>query len=144
MDIAATYKEKWRRWFVHGKLRFIGKPIYNSLVAAELLIECAVDGLYFRQQTADHPVVNEQLTVLIKTFERPKVLRRLLISIRRQYPDLKIVVVDDSRQPIDIEGVRTIPMPFDSGVSAGRNEGLKHIDTRYTLVLDDDFVFYRY
>jgi hypothetical protein len=85
-----------------------------------------------------------QLTALIKTFERPRILRRLVASIKRLYPALRIVVVDDSREPSPIVGVETIVMPYDSGISAGRNEGLRHVTTPYVLVLDDDFIFYRH
>ena len=35
-------------------------------------------------------------TALIKTFNRPPVLFHLLKSIRTHYPDLPIIVVDDS------------------------------------------------
>ena len=85
----------------------------------------------------------QQVTALVKTFERPRVLRRLVASIRRLYPGLRIVVVDDSREPTRLDEVETIAMPYDSGISAGRNEGLKRVTTPYVLVLDDDFVFYR-
>jgi glycosyltransferase involved in cell wall biosynthesis len=86
--------------------------------------------------------VAARVTVLIKTFERPCVLERLVESIKRLYPSLQIVVVDDSRVPTTTPGVRTITMPYDSGVASGRNEGLKHVETPYVLVLDDDFVFF--
>jgi hypothetical protein len=35
-------------------------------------------------------------------------------------------------------------MPFASGVGAGRSELLRRARTRFVLVLDDDFVFYRH
>jgi len=85
-----------------------------------------------------------QLTALVKTFERPRIVRRLVASIQRLYPELGIVVVDDSRKPTHLAGVNTIAMPYDSGIAAGRNEGLRHVTTPYVLVLDDDFVFYRH
>ena len=46
--------------------------------------------------------------------------------------------------PKRFPGVHTIVIPYDSGVSAGRSEALRHVTTKYVLVLDDDFVFYRY
>jgi glycosyltransferase involved in cell wall biosynthesis len=85
-----------------------------------------------------------QLTALVKTFERPRVLRRLVASIGRLYPELHVIVVDDSREPTHLPGVQTIVMPYDSGISAGRNEGLRHVRTPYVLLLDDDFVFCRH
>lgn len=84
-----------------------------------------------------------QLTAVIKTFERPRELRRLVRSIKRLYPDVAIVVADDSRRPSIIDGVETIHLPFSSGVSAGRNAALRCVKTPYFLLLDDDFVFTR-
>jgi hypothetical protein len=64
--------------------------------------------------------------------------------MKRHYPDLPIVVVDDSREPTSVPGAQLVEMPYDSGVAAGRNEGLRHVATPYVLVLDDDFIFYRH
>lgn len=59
------------------------------------------------------------------------------------YPRLRIIVVDDSRRPTDAEGVETVVLPYDSGVSAGRREGLRRVSTKYVINLDDDYIFYR-
>jgi hypothetical protein len=87
------------------------------------------------------------LTVVVKTFQRPDALRRLLASIRRFSPSLPVYVVDDSDQPLDPvpEGVtRYWHLPFNSlGVSAGRNFGLQQVETEYVLFCDDDMVFER-
>jgi glycosyltransferase involved in cell wall biosynthesis len=50
-------------------------------------------------------------------------------------------VADDSRVPGEIEGVHTIAMPYNTGISMGRNRALQETDTSYFLLLDDDFVF---
>jgi glycosyltransferase involved in cell wall biosynthesis len=139
-----TSKIHWQRWLVYGKPRVIGKPLYAFIIAAELAAERGLDALHPRRRPNDRSLVAENLTAIVKTFERPKVVKRLIASIKRQYPELKIIVVDDSRQPIEIDGVQMVALPFDSGVSAGRNEGLRHVSTRYVLNLDDDFVFYRH
>src|SRR5206468_3533420 len=94
------------------------------------------------RQAVEERLVRE-LTALVKTFERPPILRRLVSSIKRLYPALRVVIVDDSRKPSRLPGTETIVMPYDSGISAGRNEGLKHVTTPYVLVLDDDFIFFR-
>jgi len=122
-----------------GKLRFIGRPLYNGLIGAELAC------LKIRERNFSFgktPLVNEQLTAIVKTFERPDTLRRLVKSVQRLYPDMRIVVVDDSRNPSNLPGVETIVMPYDSGVSAGRQKALDAVDTPYVLLLDDDFIFY--
>lgn len=91
--------------------------------------------------------VERDVTVLVKTFERPDELRRLVRSIRRFYPRIGILVVDDSQQPLEPvpEGItRYLHLPFDSlGVSAGRNLGLREVRTPFVLFCDDDMVFGR-
>src|SRR5690606_3431510 len=52
-------------------------------------------------------------------------------------------VADDSREPCRLPGVEVVALPFDSGVSAGRQAALDRVRTRYTWLLDDDFVVYR-
>lgn len=123
-----------------GKLRFIGKPLYQVLIGLELRFVRLLD----RQSTLeDTPLVNSELTAVIKTFERPKTLKRLVESIKRTYPDMKVIVVDDSKEPSNLKGVETILMPYNSGISAGRNRALERVETKYVLFLDDDFIFYR-
>jgi (N-acetylneuraminyl)-galactosylglucosylceramide N-acetylgalactosaminyltransferase len=57
------------------------------------------------------------------------------------YPDLRIIVADDSREDHNIRGVEHLRMPYDSGVSAGRNLALSLVETPFVVTLDDDFVF---
>jgi glycosyltransferase involved in cell wall biosynthesis len=57
---------------------------------------------------------------------------------------MQIVVADDSRRPAQLDGVTTVELPFNSGISTGRNEGLKHVTTPYVLLMDDDFVLWRH
>ena len=94
-------------------------------VSIELGLARVVDAL----DTAADDGRCEQMTVLIKTFERPAVFRRLVQSIRRLYPSLPIVVADDSREPIRLSGVETVSLPYDSGIAAGRNAGLDRATT---------------
>ncbi len=91
--------------------------------------------------------VERELTVVVKTFQRPECLLRLVSSIRRLYPEVAVHVVDDSEQPLDPvpAGItRYAHEPFNSlGVSAGRNLGLRGVETEYVLFCDDDMVFER-
>ena len=91
--------------------------------------------------------VERELSVVVKTFQRPGALKRLVASIRRFYPAIAVLVVDDSEQPLDPDpdGVtRYWHLPFGSlGVSAGRNYGLQRVETEHALVCDDDMVFGR-
>lgn len=65
------------------------------------------------------------ITILIKTFLRPNVVKRLLASIEKYYPDVKVIVLDD---------------PDDMGVSEGRNRLVDMCETEYCLILDDDCI----
>ena len=111
------------------------------LVRVQLVAEKLLDALLSRPVQAPELA---DVTAVIKTFERPAKLRRLVNSIRRHYPNLTVIVVDDSEAPIRLPGVETVVLPYDSGVSAGRNAGLARVHTNYILMLDDDFVFNRH
>ena len=122
-----------------GKLRRIGKPLYEGLIASQLW------WLRWNERKLpafDAPLVDEKLTAIIKTFERPETVARLLKSLRRFYPNMRVIVVDDSAKPIERAGVQNIHLPYDSGVSAGRQKALEAVQTPYVLLLDDDFIFY--
>lgn len=111
------------------------RPAYDALIRALIWAHRQHDRLVAR----DEGDVS-RVTALIKTFERPYAVKRLVHSLQRVYPTLRIVVVDDSRRPTLLEGVHHVHLPFDSGASAGRNRGLDEIITPYFLLLDDDFV----
>lgn len=146
MKVYQLARKRLYRELVQGKLHWAGKPVYEWVVGSELMVQRGIDCLSKRPSPSpkDLSLVNEQLTAVIKTFERPHILKRLVASIRRMYPDLHLIVVDDSKRPLELEGVELITLPYDSGVSAGKNAGLEQVKTPYVLMLDDDFIFYRH
>lgn len=84
------------------------------------------------------------ITILITTCNRPGAFFNCLESIRKYYPTIEVVVADCSEfamegfeQP-NTKFVRTPPM---CGVSKNRNLALEHIKTKYTVLVEDDFVF---
>ncbi|WP_417360028.1 MULTISPECIES: glycosyltransferase family 2 protein [Gammaproteobacteria] len=85
------------------------------------------------------------VTFLIKCFERRSCVKRLVTSIRKYYPNTKIIIVDDSAEAVDFfeqyADVEYIHTKFDIGLSAGRNLGLSRVSTPYFFLLDDDVVF---
>jgi glycosyltransferase involved in cell wall biosynthesis len=125
-----------------GKLSPWLKPIHTSLIALELAAQRSLDKVLPHEATT--PILNEKVTLLVKTFMRPTIIQRLVTSIRNFYPHVPIIVVDDSQSPQTIPGVDTIFLAYDSGISVGRAEGLRHVHTPYVLLLDDDCVFYRH
>ncbi|KAM5274611.1 beta-1,4 N-acetylgalactosaminyltransferase 2 [Ctenodactylus gundi] len=83
------------------------------------------------------------VTIATKTFLRPHKLRILIQSIRKFYPDLTVIVADDSDKPMKIEDqyVEYYTMPFGKGWFAGRNLAISQVTTKYVLWVDDDFLF---
>jgi len=110
--------------------------VFRGLVTGELAAARAMGA-------ARDSSIDGEITAVVKTFERPAIIARLIASLRAMYPTMPVIVVDDSRAPKPIAGVETIILPFDSGVSAGRQAGLAAVKTPYVLVIDDDFIFYR-
>ena len=82
-----------------------------------------------------------EVTLIIKTFERPAHLRRLVESIRKYYPDIYIIIADDSEKHDPIRNTEYHVLPFDTGLSAGRNFLVSMVRTKYFILLDDDFYF---
>lgn len=82
-------------------------------------------------------------TFIVKSFERPDALAKLIASLRKYYPKERVIVADDSKDmvPPYSPEYHTIRMPFDSGLSAGRNAALAQVKTPYFILLDDDFIF---
>ena len=88
--------------------------------------------------------LSRKLTVVVKTFERPDMVRRAVKSLRKLHPLIPMIVADDSRNPItfDEDPITTcLQLPFDSGISYGRNRALEKVETPYYLLIDDDHCF---
>ena len=123
-----------------GKLRPVFRGLYRSLSNSQLGFERLADMMNGAPNS--DPLLGE-ITAVIKTFERPDKLGVLLKSIKRLYPTLHVIVVDDSEKPIQIDGVENIHLSYDRGVSEGRQAGLDAVKTKYVLNLDDDYIFTR-
>lgn len=123
-----------------------GAPLRGSYRLAENGQIAVVRGLdrvrHGRPTGAERADVARRVTMAVKTFERPDVLRRCLTSARTVF-DGQIVVADDSRRPVTAlgPGIDVIAMPFNSGVPAGRNAALDAVGTEYVFISDDDIVF---
>lgn len=88
------------------------------------------------------------VTFFIKTFERPSALYRLIKTICKYYENPIILIVDDSKFPLCPDSFKKFCCRltyhyagYDVGLSKGRNIGIDLIDTKYFLLLDDDFFF---
>jgi len=87
-----------------------------------------------------------EITVIVKTFERPCCVALIIQSIRKYYPTIKVLVCDDSRKPLylnneePIPGVTWLTLPFEDGhtLGAGRNCLVEKAETEYVFLCDDD------
>ncbi|KAJ0058015.1 hypothetical protein NL108_007237 [Boleophthalmus pectinirostris] len=87
--------------------------------------------------------ISSQVTITIKTFLRYNNLKVLLSSIRRFYPNITVIIADDSIEPEKITGenIQQYIMPPAQGWFAGRNLAVSQVTTKYFLWADDDFEF---
>ncbi|XP_059499324.1 beta-1,4 N-acetylgalactosaminyltransferase 1 isoform X2 [Stegostoma tigrinum] len=98
----------------------------------------------FNPNTADTGYnISALVTIATKTFLRYDKLRELISSVRKYYPNVTIVIADDSDKPQKIEGdfIEQYFMPFGKGWFAGRNLAISQVTTKYLLWVDDDFIF---
>lgn len=98
----------------------------------------------------------KRIDFLVKTFERPECLEKLLFSVAKFYPDANVYIADDSKKfnknwYLDLygklfkAGLKKKPVAFnlgyDVGLSKARNFLVENTPGEYKLLLDDDFVF---
>src|SRR5688572_13818747 len=96
-------KKTIRNALTSEPLRRLVGPLYQALTSAELLTSRAVDARCFAPPLA--PAELDSITAVVKAFERPRSLRRLLDSLQRWFPGIHIIVADDSRIATDLPGV---------------------------------------
>jgi GT2 family glycosyltransferase len=72
--------------------------------------------------------------------KRPDDLRRALESLLAQRGvDLDVLCVGNGWEPHDLpDGVRSLALPENVGIPAGRNEGVPHVKGEFLFFLDDD------
>jgi len=88
----------------------------------------------------------DDVAVVVTTFMRENDCMKCLSSIRKFYPDIKVLVADNGRHKderfinfLDRMNIDYVILPFDSGVSKTRNVALDNLkDFPYILLLEDD------
>ncbi|MFK5688826.1 glycosyltransferase family 2 protein [Ornithinimicrobium sp. LYQ92] len=78
--------------------------------------------------------------VVLTQGRRPSELTRGLESLQRQQGvDLDVVVVGNAWVPVGLpDDVKTLALPTNVGIPAGRNAGVPHVDGEFLFFLDDD------
>ncbi|MBA3483990.1 MAG: hypothetical protein H0T51_19475 [Pirellulales bacterium] len=78
-----------------------------------------------------------RLTAIVHTSERPGSVDRLIKSVGWLYPQLRVLVADDSSKPQPVAGADAVKVATGVGVSACRNTLLSRVRTPYFLLLED-------
>jgi hypothetical protein len=79
-----------------------------------------------------------RLTAIVHTCDRPASIDRLIKSTGWLYPQLKVLIADDSRKPRPVAGADLVKVAPGVGVSACRNALLSRVRTPYFLLLEDN------
>jgi GT2 family glycosyltransferase len=89
----------------------------------------------------------KNVTAILISFLRPAYTIACIESLKKTYPDINIIVGENGNAEPELiktcekYGIKYLPLPYDSGVCVGRNELVKHVETEYILVGDDDFYY---
>ncbi len=80
--------------------------------------------------------------VILTMGDRPAELARAVRSVREQDGvQVEVVVIGNGVDPGPIAGARTVPLPNNVGIPAGRNRGVEETTGDVVLFLDDDGYF---
>ncbi len=123
----------------------------NGLIWA-LLVIFVIDGLkliweifpnYRDRKFESNP---EMVTAVIAAYNEEKEIGKTLVSLKKILSPNKIIVVSDGSTDKTAEiaksfGVRLVDLKGNVGKVAAMKEGLKHVHTPYTLILDADIRF---
>lgn len=92
--------------------------------------------------------IEHLVTIQVKTHGRADKVGALIRSVRRYYPQMPILVADDSYDSLSVllnltemRNTEFVSLPVDSGLSFGRNVLMQMTKTLYTMVIDDDHLF---
>lgn len=93
---------------------------------------------------------NNNFTICMKTIYRCNLLKENIKNIRKKFPYVRIIIADDSDDEYKLKNKKAIeeasyndknityiPLPFNSGLSKGRNECVKRVKTEFTIITDD-------
>ena len=83
------------------------------------------------------------VTVIIRTKDRPTLLREAIDSVRANQHPAEIVVVNDGGAPPQLEqGVKLVQNERPAGRSEAMNAGVRTATTKYVAFLDDDDLYF--
>jgi len=89
----------------------------------------------------------EDVTAIIVSFMREAYLEKCVHSLRQTYPDIVILVGNNSRHSAkkrticEQNGATYVKLPYDCGITGGRNRLIAMAKTRFVMIGDDDFYY---
>lgn len=127
---------------IYGPFALIASPVFSWI---SLLEYRYYDRKWKKQgwkepESAEIEFVRENVTVIYKSFERQEMAKRLYHNLQQYYPGIRVIIADDSAQPLDLQGdsLKVLQLPFNSGLSVGLNKALAQVKTPYVMRMDDD------
>lgn len=109
--------------FKEGMPRSTGRPIYAFFFKFAGVTVAASD--------------LAKLTAIVRTFDRPRAIGRLLKSIRRYHPTMKVLVADDGVEPTPYNDAEILRLPSEKGQAACLNALLARVRTPHFLVINE-------
>jgi len=116
-----------------GTLHFIGTP--PDCIGEFMFERC---GPISWKRYKVHPNWEKNVTAVVVTYESHKMAEECVASIRRNHPNMRILLVDNSKNPKPVNGSRLIPVPENIGLSYSRNAGVLEVNTPFVFLNDDD------
>jgi glycosyltransferase involved in cell wall biosynthesis/tRNA A37 methylthiotransferase MiaB len=152
---AAVDYELWSRMITRGKVanlpfppEYVWTPHAQSLSIVKKDIQTQVADMV-RERLRNVPSLFPLVSVIIPTYNRPKLLERSVRSVLAQrYQNFEILVVNDGGIDIDHiatldDRIRVIGHDNNLGLASARNSGIRNAQGNYVAFLDDDDYFYR-
>jgi hypothetical protein len=90
--------------------------------------------------------IEKNVTICFKTLYRKNLLYEHINDIRNILPNINIIVADDSDSNYILKNkniinkfnnIEYLELPYDSGLSYGRNKAVEKVKTKYTIITDD-------
>ena len=140
LEIKVLLKRRFKPLYYWLKKSVFQKPLYyiydwHFLVIHKLMGKAKID-------LADIRNVEENITFIYKSFSRQRLASRLYRNIKKYYPEARVIIADDSKEPLEIPDIKKddiiIHLPFNSGLSKGLITALDQVKTPYTMRMDDD------
>ena len=125
-----------------GKAAPFASTLWKGLFFAQWTVLRSVWALngYHMPGPKEREAVRRNVTFIFKSFERKDMAIGLYHNIQKFYPGVRVIIVDDSRIPLEYAApfLQVIHLPFNSGLSRGISAALKEVRTPYVMRMDDD------